>query len=201
MIPHIENEVFLLSAYPDGSPAKTTLTVHRPDGHEERLSTDDAGVAVLKMNPGAGMETLRVEADDHKGNRVTSTVPLEMRGGRTTILLRTERAVFKAGERIELKVMATRARGTAYVDVVKNGQTILTRDVDLENGKAELSLTATPEMAGTVDLDAYLFGRDAQPVADHRLVFVQPADELKIEATSDATVRSTGEVRRGSSFM
>ena len=196
LIPHIENEVFLLSAYPDGSPAKTTLTVHRPDGHEERLSTDDAGVAVLKMNPGAGMETLRVEADDHKGNRVTSTVPLEMRGGTDQILLRTERAVFKAGERIELKVMATRARGTAYVDVVKNGQTILTRDVDLENGKAELSLTATPEMAGTVDLDAYLFGRDAQPVADHRLVFVQPADELKIEATSDATVyRPGGEAR------
>ncbi len=192
LIPHIENEVFLLSAYADGSPAKTTLTVHRPDGHEERLSTDDAGVAVLKMNPGAGMERLRVEADDHKGNRVTSTVPLEMRGGTDQVLLRTERAVFKAGERIALKVLSTRARGTVYVDVVKNGQTILTRDVDLENGQAELSLTATPEMAGTLDLDAYQFGRDAEPVADHRLVFVQPADELRIEATSDAAVYRPG---------
>ncbi len=196
LIPHIENEVFLLSAYADGSPAKTALTVHRPDGHEERLSTDDAGVAVLKMNPGAGVERLRVEADDHKGNRVTSTVPLEMRGGTDQVLLRTERAVFKAGERIALRVLSTRTRGTAYVDVVKNGQTILTRDVDLENGQAELSLTATPEMAGTLDLDAYLFGRDAEPVADHRLVFVQPADELKIEATSDAAVyRPGGEAR------
>jgi len=196
LIPHIENEVFLLSAYADGSPAKTTLTVHRPDGHEERLSTNDAGVAVWKMNPGAGMEALRVEADDHRGNRVTSTVPLEMRGGTDQVLLRTERAVFKAGDRIALKVLSTRAHGTAYVDVVKSGQTILTRDVDLENGQAELNLTATPEMAGTLDLDAYLFGRDAEPVADHRLVFVQPADELKIEATSDAAVyRPGGEAR------
>jgi uncharacterized protein YfaS (alpha-2-macroglobulin family) len=196
LIPHIENDVFLLSAYPDGSPARTTLTVHKQDGREERLTTDEAGVAVLRVSPGAGIESLRVEADDGRGNRVGSTVPLEMRGGTDQILLRTERAVYKTGERIELKVLSTRARGTAYVDVVKNGQTILTRDVDLENGQAELTVTATLEMAGTVDLDAYLFGRDAEPVADHRLVFVQPADELKIEATSDATVyRPGGEAR------
>jgi len=41
----------------------------------------------------------------------------------------------------------------------------LTRDLDLENGEAELSLTASPEMAGTVDISAYLFGRNAEPVA------------------------------------
>ena len=68
------------------------------------------------------------------------------------------------------------------MDVVKEGQTVLTRDLDIENGQAELSLTATPELAGTLDFNAYLFGRDARPVGDHRLVFVQPADELKIEA-------------------
>jgi uncharacterized protein YfaS (alpha-2-macroglobulin family) len=196
LVPQMENEVFILSAYPDGSPARTTLTVHEKDGREERLSTDEAGVAVLRVNPGAGIESLRVEADDGRGSRVWSTVPLEMRGGTDQVLLRTERAVYKAGDRIELKVLSTRARGTAYVDVVKNGQTILTRDVDLENGQADLSLTATPEMAGTLDLDAYLFGRDAEAVADHRLVFVQPADELKIEATSDAAVYRPGDEAR-----
>ena len=77
-------------------------------------------------------------------------------------------------------------------DVVKNGQTILTRDLDLQDGQAELTLNATPEMAGTLDIDAYLFGRDAQPVADHRLVFVQPAEELKIETTADSSVYRPG---------
>jgi uncharacterized protein YfaS (alpha-2-macroglobulin family) len=185
LIPNLDNEVFLLSAYPDGSPAKTTLTVHRSDGREKRLETDEAGVAVVRIKAGAGTESLKIEAVDQKGNRVTSTVPLEMREGTDQVLLRTERAVYKAGDRIALKVLSTRARGTVYVDVVKNGQTVLTRDVDLENGQAELSLTANAEMAGTLDLDAYLFGRDAEPVADHRLLFVQPADELKIDSTSD----------------
>ena len=31
LIPGIENQVFLLTSYPDGTPAATTLTVHLPD--------------------------------------------------------------------------------------------------------------------------------------------------------------------------
>jgi len=106
--------------------------------------------------------------------------------------LRTERAVYRAGERMQLEVFSTKQRGTAYVDIVKDGQTILTSDVDVEGGRAELSIPVTPEMAGTLDLNAYLFGRDARPVGDHRLIFVQPADDLKIEAVADAAVYKPG---------
>jgi uncharacterized protein YfaS (alpha-2-macroglobulin family) len=204
IIPRIENEVFILASYPDGSPASTTLTVHPPDRldripyagekpeHDQQLSTDAAGVAMLRMNPGSGIESLRIDADDHRGNRTHSTVPLQTREGSDQILLHANRAIFKAGDRIQLKVLSTRAHGAAYVDVVKNGQTILTRDLDLQDGQAELTLNATPEMAGTLDIDAYLFGRDAQPVADHRLVFVQPAEELKIETIADSSVYRPG---------
>ena len=90
---------------------------------------------------------------------------LQARNGADQILLRTERAVYRAGDRIELKIFSTKQRGTAYVDVVKEGQTVLTRDLDIVNGQAELALTATPELAGTLDFNAYLFGRDARPVA------------------------------------
>jgi uncharacterized protein YfaS (alpha-2-macroglobulin family) len=192
LIPHLDNQIFLLSSYPDGAPAKTSLAVHLPDGREQRASTDSGGVAVIRLNPGSGLDALSVDANDHRGNRVSSRIPLETRAGTEQILLRTDRAIIKAGERIQLKVLSTRARGSAYVDVVKNGQTILTRDVDLQGGQAELTLNATPQMAGTLDIDAYLFGRDAQPVADHRLLFIQPADGLKIETTTDAAVYKPG---------
>ncbi len=192
LIPHLDNQIFLLSSYPDGTPAKTSLIVHLPGGHEQRASTDSGGVAVIRLNPGAGLDALSVDANDHRGNRVSSSIPLQTRAGTDQILLRTDRAVVKAGERIQLKVLSTRARGSAYVDVVKNGQTILTRDVDLQSGQAELTLNATPQMAGTLDINAYLFGRDAQPVADHRLLFIQPADGLKIETTANAAVYKPG---------
>jgi hypothetical protein len=186
LIPHLENQVFLLSSYPDGTPASAALTVHIPGERDQHVTTDSSGIATIHLLPGDVSPLLRVDADDHRGARVTASVPLETRQGADQILLRVNHAVVKAGERMELKVLSTRARGSVYIDIVRNGQTILTRDLDLQNGQAALTLAATAEMAGTLDIDAYLFGRDAQPVADHRLVFVQPADDLKIETTTDA---------------
>jgi uncharacterized protein YfaS (alpha-2-macroglobulin family) len=192
LVPHIENQVFLLTSYPDGTPAQATVTVHAHSVNDQQVATNASGVAIVKVNPGTGLDSFQVEADDRHGNRVATTVPLQTRTGDDQILLRTNRGVVKAGDRLQLKVLSTRGGGTAYIDVVQNGQTILTRDLDMQNGEADLSLPVTPEMAGTLDIDAYLFGRNAQPVADHRLVFVQPADELKIDATTDAAVYKPG---------
>ena len=192
LVPNLENQIFILTSYPDGTPASATLKFHAKGDTDQRATTDEGGIAVVKVSPAAGTETLEIEAQDKVGNHASSTVQLQTRQGEDQVLLRTERAVYKAGDRIQLRVFSTRKRGAAYLDIVKDGQTVLTRDLDIENGQAELSLTATPELAGTVDFNAYLFGRNAQPVGDHRLVFVQPADELKIDAVADAPVYKPG---------
>jgi len=186
LAPKLENEVFILTSYPDGTPAVTKVAIYGDAKGGQQLTTDEGGVAVARIHPGAGGQALKIEASDQDGNSATSELALKVREGEDQILLRTERAVYRAGERIELQVFSTKARGAAYVDIVKEGQTVLTRDLDIENGQAELTLTATPELAGTVDINAYLFGRNARPVGDHRLIFVQPAEELKIETVADA---------------
>jgi uncharacterized protein YfaS (alpha-2-macroglobulin family) len=196
LVPNLENQVFILTSYPDGTPAKADLKVHASGNTDQSVSTDDGGVSVVRITAGAGTETLQVDAIDKEGNRASSNVELQARDGLDQILLRTERAVYRAGDRIQLRVFSTKKRGSAYVDIVKEGQTILTRDLDIENGQAELAVTATPEMAGTVDFNAYIFSRDARPVGDHRLVFVQPADELKIETVADAPVYKPGDEAR-----
>jgi len=187
LIPGLENQVFVLTSYADGKPAVTEVRVL-----DQTSTTDAGGVAVVKLKAGAYRTIVQVEASDKQGNRVSASVPLEARTGDEQILLRTERAVYRSGERMALRVYSTKERGTAYVDVVREGQTVLTRDLDIVNGQAELELTASPDMAGTLDFNAYLFGRDARPVGDHRLVFVQPADDLKIEAKADAAVYKPG---------
>ena len=196
LVPNLENQVFILTSYPDGTPASASLNVHAKGMAEQRVSTDEGGVAVIRLTPTATTEGLEIEGLDKEGNHASSTVQLEAREGEDQILLRSERAVYRTGDRIALRVFSTKKSGTAYVDVVKEGQTVLTRDLDIENGQAELSMTATPQLAGTVDFNAYLFGRDAQPVGDHRLLFVQPADELKIDAAADAPVYKPGSEAR-----
>ena len=193
LIPNLENQLFILTSYPDGKPAVAQLKIHAAGSAERSATTDSGGVAVVRLSAGAEAEAVKIEASDREGNHASSSVKLQAREGADQILLRTEHAVYRAGDRIQLKVFSTKKQGTAYVDIVKEGQTVLTRDLDIHNGQADLSLTATPDLAGAVDFNAYIFGRDARPIGDHRLVFVQPADELKIEATADARVHKPGD--------
>jgi len=168
------------------------VTAHAAGNADQQVATDNGGVAVIRFNARAGSETLNIEPADEEGNVASSEIQLQSRAGEDQILLRSDRGVYRAGDRIQLKVFSTKPGGTAYVDIVKEGQTVLTRDVELENGQADLWVSATPEMAGTVDINAYLFGRDAQPIADHRLIFVQPADELKLETVADTAIYKPG---------
>jgi len=195
LIPTLENQIFILTSYPDGTPANSTVTVTPVGRAAETIATDEGGVAVFRLKSG-GSDVLHIDAADREGNHSASNVSLQSRQGADQILLRTERAVYRAGDRMDLKVFSTKERGAAYLDIVKDGQTVMTRDLDIVNGQAELTLTATPEMAGALDCNAYLFGRDARPVGDHRLVFVQPADELKIETAVDAPVHKPGDEAR-----
>ena len=54
LIPHLENQVFLLTSYPDGTPASTALSVHLPNGSNQQISTDSGGVGVIRIDPGSG---------------------------------------------------------------------------------------------------------------------------------------------------
>ncbi|HTW49786.1 MAG TPA: MG2 domain-containing protein [Acidobacteriaceae bacterium] len=186
LVPGIENQVYVLTSYPDGSPAQTELRIRGEGMPDTKTSTDASGVAVVQLKPTGDHETLRVDADDRHGSRASSNLPLESRSGKDQLLLRANRAVYKPGDRLELSVFSTRQRGAAYIDLIRDGQTILTRDVDLVNGHADLSVPLTPTMAGTLSIDAYIFAGNAEAVSDHRLVFVQPADDLHIETTTDA---------------
>ncbi len=192
LVPNLENQIFILTSYSDGTPASASLKIHAEGSSDQAVSSDSGGVAIIRITPPAGTDSIEITASDKEGNHASSSVQLQSRTGDDQVLLRTDRAIYRAGERIAISVFSTRQHGTAYVDIVKEGQTVLTRDLDIENGHAELSLIATPELAGAVDFSAYLFGRDASPVGDHRLIFVQPADELKIETAADSAVYKPG---------
>ncbi|HEY2856980.1 MAG TPA: MG2 domain-containing protein [Terracidiphilus sp.] len=180
----MENEVYVLASYSDGTPVKADLRVRAGNDKQTNVTTDAAGTATVRV--GAGEDTLHVDADDRRGSRASTAIHLETRDGEDQVLLRTSRAVYRPGDRMSISVLSTRQRGAAYIDLVRDGQTILTRDVDLDHGRVDLSLTVTPVMCGTLTLHAYVFGANSRAAGDQRLVFVQPAEELRVEATTDA---------------
>jgi hypothetical protein len=46
-------------------------------------------------------------------------------------------------------------------------------------GRGALSLDLGPSMFGTLEVRAYQITSDADPISDERLVYVDPADDLK----------------------
>src|SRR5262249_14588979 len=63
LVPNLENQVFILTSYPDGIPAKADLIVHPAGGSDQRVTTDDGGIAVVHVNAGTGAQTIGIAAE------------------------------------------------------------------------------------------------------------------------------------------
>lgn len=181
MVPNLENRVYLLTSYPDGTPAETTVTGAAPTV----IKTDASGVAEINLKADTKPVTLKLKAADAQGRSSESVITLEPRVGEQNLLLRTDRAVYKVGDTMRLETVSTRQRGPVYVDVVRDGQTLATRSVDSAAGRASLELDLTPEMYGPVEIRAYQITSDADPILDRRVVYVDPADDLKLEVSAE----------------
>lgn len=182
LLPNLENRVYVLTSYPDGTPAKTTISGNIVPAS---LETDASGVATVTVHAAKDPVTLNLSATDPRGRTAKAAVQLQPKAQDQSLMLRTDRAVYKVGDTVRLDTISTKQRGAVYIDVVRDGQTLVTRAIDTSNGHGELSLDLTPEMYGTVEIRAYQITSDADPISDRRLVYVDPADDLKVEVTAD----------------
>src|SRR5258705_8404989 len=80
-----------------------------------------------------------VEATDREGRHASSSVPLQTRGGQDQILLRTERAVYRAGELIGLKIFSTVKRSEEHTSELQSLRHLVCRLL-LEKKKKSLTI-------------------------------------------------------------
>lgn len=209
--PGVENKIFLLTAYPDGAPAETELDVSAA-GKTVRLKTGPYGLAEFAFTPTTGQTTLQITARDARGNRVQKSVNLAAEQAQEYVLLRPERAAYRVGETLHLDVFSapgtlgpigtkagtatpvpTRGSDTVYLDIIKEGQAISTRTLDLKDGRAAAEIDLDDTLLGTLQLHAYKVLRDASIVRDTRLVLVGGAPDLKIDIKPDRDSYRPGE--------
>src|SRR5579872_4215561 len=70
LIPGIDNQVYLLTSYPDGTPAQTELTVGFRTSAQKAV-TDASGIATITIRPPNGTQVIQVAADDRHGHRAS----------------------------------------------------------------------------------------------------------------------------------
>lgn len=179
LVPGVENLVWVVTSYPDGRPARTTVQVTGG----ERIETSEAGIARLKVTPSGGAISVTVTATEARGATATATRQLEATA--TSLLLRPDRAVYAVGDTVRLSILAPGASGRAFVDIVKTGRTVLTQGLDLAGGRGVLALDLPPDLFGTLELRAYRLLASGDIAGDTRIVQVTPPEGLRIAVALD----------------
>ena len=213
----VKNQIYVVATYPDGSPARATVKVRQGKKRLATVKTDEAGLAAVWLTPkekgmrkGAARSMLRFgrhvgysyskildlafEAADARGNSVKLSKAFSTDPEKDHVLLRTNKAIYRGGDVLHATVLAnTQGADTVFVDLIKNRQTLLTRQLRLQGGKAKLRLPLSSDSFGTLELHAYTIDGDGQISRDGRVLYVQPSGALKVSVLPNKKVYRPGE--------
>ena len=196
LVPGLENRIYVVSTYADSTPARCqVLWANAPDHKAQMIRTDEAGFGLFTYRPAqAANLPMMLVAWDEKGQEGQAKITLDSKSktGDDTVLLRTDRSLYRVGQQAKLEILTTRPSGTVYLDFIKDRQTYLTRSVEVKEGRAADTVTFDPTLAGTVQINAYLIGANGEMMRDRRLVIVDPADDLKVSIRNDAATYLPG---------
>ncbi|MBP1703970.1 MAG: putative rane protein, partial [Chloroflexi bacterium] len=179
--PGLENILYVLTSYPDGLPAETDLNItFYENGQTVQASTGSYGLAEVRFTPQNPYQQLSIQAGDAQGNGTQRDFYFEGEYAEETVLLRTDRPVYRVGDAMQLSILTSQPSGTVYLDIVREGQTVSTRSLEVTDGHSEAAVDLTTDLFGTLELHAYKITPYGSITRDTRLVVVDHADDLQV---------------------
>lgn len=198
---NVDNIVYIYTATADGRPTRSKVQVNK----EKTLETNELGIGILKVKPKPGGTPLKVVATDAAtGKSVTRNVTLYTSNTPSKFLLRTDRIVYQAGDSMSITAIGGGVE-PVFVDLIQNGQTVLTKRLDIDEQseepkeagtsprKGELVFDIPASISGTIQLVAYRFNSSGVPVRVHRMIHVKQANDLKIDVALDSSEYRPGD--------
>jgi len=194
LISGVPNRIYILTLYPNNAPAQTTCTALVGGEVVDTVTTDAAGIGIVTVTPaGQSAVTLELHAADSEGNSADRSVDLAFGGGAEGLLIRTDRALYAVGDAVKADVYCGGLGGSVFIDVVKEGQTLYSRSLSPEGGHTALVLPLTADMSGTLSLSAYRITVGGDTIRDRRIIYVDPANDLRLDYAPDKEVYLPGE--------
>jgi uncharacterized protein YfaS (alpha-2-macroglobulin family) len=193
--PNVENIIYFQVSYPDGSPADASLKVtFLNDGNQSMTAATGAyGLAEIRRTPRSAYQVISVEARDKQGHVTTQQFNFQGEQYNETVLLRPEKPVYKVGEAMNLTLLTSSPTGSVYLDILRGGQVISTRAVDVQKGQAQLTVDLTPDLFGTLELHAYKLLQGGAIVRDTRMVVVDQAEGLSVALNAAQSTYKPGD--------
>jgi hypothetical protein len=183
--PGVENILYILTSYPDGTPAQTQLNLRFEGQQSASTETGAYGLAEVRFVPESPWLEMTISARDAMGAITEQSFYFEGSWEEETVLLRPDQAVYEVGQTMYLDILSTAQSGRAYLDIVREGQTVSTRTVIISNGQGEVAVDLSPDLFGTLELHAYKILSWGAIVRDTRIVVVDSPSDLTLNITPD----------------
>ncbi len=191
---NVDNILYVITSYPDGAPAKTSLQVFIDGQQANQVETGDYGLAEVHFIPQSPYLDLRITARDVQGASAEQSFYFEGDWQEETVLLRPDHAVYQVGDTMQLEMLTSTPSGWVYLDIVREGQTVSTRSVEINNGHGNASVDLDPDLFGTLELHAYKILSSGIIVRDTRLVVIDSPSNLALAITPDKDEYRPGEL-------
>ncbi|MEW6281446.1 MAG: MG2 domain-containing protein, partial [Candidatus Eremiobacterota bacterium] len=185
-VPSLPNRFFVATTQHGGEPAAGCRVRVRCGSQQVEGTTDRSGLAEVEFVP----DSYQVDVQAFQGQErlARHTFPVNCSG---SLLLRTDRSLCRVGDTLKVSVLCA-GTGTVFLDVTREGQTVLTRTVPHEGAEIEL----TPDLAGTLELHAYRLDGPDLAVRDTRSVLVRHADQLQVKVQPGRSEYRPGDTAR-----
>ncbi len=197
--PGVENKLYLLTSYPDGTPARTKLSL-TIGGTTVQLSTGDYGLAEYTFTPTPNAVRLSVTATDEKGQSASKSLDVKADASAGVVLLRPDRATYRVGDTMRLVALTsssmTQNFGSLFLDIVREGQTLSTRSEQVKDGRAEFAIDLSGDLYGALSLHAYKVLPDGSLIRDTRVVVVDAPRDVTTDIQADHEVYRPGDTAK-----
>lgn len=185
VINKVPNQLYIVTMYPDGKPAPSTVKVtyqSKSGSKKWTLKSSSLGISRLDWKPGSGPHTFQVEAKDNQGLSSSSTETLSHNRHRY-FLFRTNKAVYQAGETVKLEAFSGLQIRRLFLDVVKGGQTYVTQPLEVKDGKASHAFEIPQNLSGSIELHLYRVSENGRMLRQVRIIQVTRDNALEVTAS------------------
>jgi len=221
LVPGVENRIYAAVITPDGKPVAGAEVSLRKEMAITKAITNESGVALLVFTPKASdfqpgdyKQTIAERIDSPQSfpqmrqefnwsGKIIAQLPSgeksevdfqsKANSSAQGLILQTDRAVYLPGQKLRLQVHSTSAVPSAHIDLIREGQSILTDTITMKEGKGELALDLPPDAGGTLEVHAWQVQFNGELLRDGRVVYAQPGNELQIRIETDRDTFRPGE--------
>ncbi|MFN3201501.1 MAG: alpha-2-macroglobulin family protein [Bradymonadia bacterium] len=194
-VPGVSQKLLLRSVDAAGRPVAAVHQIEVNGAPAVEAETDAQGLGDVEVMTADAQLSLRVVSTSADGE-VTSTFDFAAGDPAPAghLLVRPARSLYAVGDTLSGEIIVSGASDRVYIDVVRQGQTVLTDVVRPDaDGRAPFELTLTPDHTGPLTIGAYYLAQGSSIRRDTAQVYVDAADGLKVSINADRAEYAPGE--------